>query len=130
MPTSSPGHPPHRNKVPHREGVQGEAGDMSRSLCETCAWMREVVTPKGSRFLLCQLSQTDPAYPKYPPQPVVRCDGYQKEERVSVNHLLRRKWHDLLRAWAVDPSLADRTFEDVREHYARPGRFSHTLSHV
>jgi hypothetical protein len=39
--------------------------------------MREVITPKGSRFLLCQLSRTDPAYPKYPPQPVVRCDGYQ-----------------------------------------------------
>ena len=46
-----------------------------RSLCETCASMREVLTPKGSRFLLCQLSRTDPAFPKYPPQPVVRCDG-------------------------------------------------------
>ena len=48
-----------------------------RSLCETCDSMREVVTPKGSRFLLCQLSGTDRAYPKYPPQPVVRCDGYR-----------------------------------------------------
>jgi len=26
--------------------------------------------------LLCELSFTDTAYPKYPPQPVVRCDGY------------------------------------------------------
>ena len=52
---------------------------MTLSLCETCAWMREVVTPKGSRFLLCQLSQTDRDYPKYPPQPVVRCDGYRKK---------------------------------------------------
>jgi hypothetical protein len=43
--------------------------------------MREVVTPKGSRFLLCQLSQTNPAYPKYPPLPVVRCDGYQKKKQ-------------------------------------------------
>ena len=50
-----------------------------RSLCETCASMREVVTPKGSRFLLCRLSQTDPAFPKYPPQPVVHCDGYQQK---------------------------------------------------
>jgi hypothetical protein len=39
--------------------------------------MREIVTPRGSRFLLCQLSQSNPKYPKYPPQPVVRCDGYQ-----------------------------------------------------
>jgi hypothetical protein len=45
--------------------------------------MREVVTPKGSRFLLCQLSKTDPDYPKYPPQPVVRCDGYQKKEQTG-----------------------------------------------
>lgn len=51
-----------------------------RSLCETCATMREVITPRGSRFLLCQLSTTDPAYPKYPPQPVVRCSGYRPRE--------------------------------------------------
>ena len=53
---------------------------MTPSLCESCVRMREVVTPKGSRFLLCQLSQTNPAYPKYPPQPVLRCHGYQKEK--------------------------------------------------
>ena len=52
---------------------------MTASLCETCAWMRKVVTPKGSRFLLCRLSQTNPAFPKYPPQPVVRCDGYRRK---------------------------------------------------
>ena len=56
---------------------------MTPSLCETCAWMREVVTPKGSRFLLCRLSQTDPDYPKYPLQPVVRCDGYRKKEQAE-----------------------------------------------
>ena len=56
---------------------------MTPSLCETCAWMREVVTPKGSRFLLCQLSVANPDYRKYPPQPVVRCDGYRKEEQTQ-----------------------------------------------
>jgi hypothetical protein len=56
---------------------------MTPSLCETCAWMREVVTPKRSRFLLCQLSNTDSAYPKYPPQPVVPCDGYRKKEQTE-----------------------------------------------
>jgi hypothetical protein len=56
---------------------------MTYSLCETCAWMREIVTAKGSRFLLCQLSQTNPAYPKYPSQPVVRCDGYQQKEQTK-----------------------------------------------
>ena len=56
---------------------------MTPSLCETCAWMREVVTPKGSRFLLCQLSVSNPDYPKYPPQPVIRCDGYLKKEQTT-----------------------------------------------
>jgi hypothetical protein len=51
-----------------------------RSLCESCAWRREVVTPKGSRFLLCELSRADRAYPKYPPQPVVRCAGHRQDE--------------------------------------------------
>ena len=56
---------------------------MTPSLCETCAWMREVIAPKGSRFLLCRLSQTDPAYPKYPPQPVVRREGYRKKDKTE-----------------------------------------------
>jgi predicted metal-dependent HD superfamily phosphohydrolase len=47
-----------------------------------------------------------------------------------MKDVLRRQWHDLLRAWAVDPALADRTFEELREHYAGPGRFYHTLDHV
>jgi hypothetical protein len=49
---------------------------MIRSLCETCQHMREVRTAR-SRFLLCELSVKSAAYPKYPPQPVVQCDGYR-----------------------------------------------------
>lgn len=52
------------------------ADSMTSSLCETCMSMREVRTPR-SQFLLCQLSVTNSAFRKYPPQPVVRCDGYQ-----------------------------------------------------
>lgn len=43
---------------------------------------------------------------------------------------LRRNWHDLLHTWAVDAALADRSFEEVCEHYSAPGRFYHTLDHV
>jgi hypothetical protein len=50
---------------------------MPHSLCETCSLMREVVTPKGSRFLLCTMSMTDSRYAKYPRQPIVRCEGYR-----------------------------------------------------
>jgi hypothetical protein len=52
------------------------------SLCETCENMREVRTAR-SRFLLCGLSVTDPAYPKYPPQPVVRCDGFRPTDEAK-----------------------------------------------
>ena len=48
---------------------------MTTSLCETCKTMREVRTAR-SRFLLCELSVKNAAYPKYPPQPIVRCGGY------------------------------------------------------
>ena len=51
---------------------------MIRSLCETCLHKKEVVSAKGSRFLLCQLSQTDRRFPKYPPQPLLSCAGYVK----------------------------------------------------
>jgi hypothetical protein len=55
---------------------------MTPSLCETCRNMREVRTAR-SRFLLCELSGTTPGYPKYPPQPVVRCQGYQPRAEVG-----------------------------------------------
>ena len=51
-----------------------------RSLCESCSLVRAVVTPKGSRYLLCRLSASDPRFPKYPPQPVVRCEGFRPED--------------------------------------------------
>jgi predicted metal-dependent HD superfamily phosphohydrolase len=47
-----------------------------------------------------------------------------------MNEMLRRQWRDLLRAWAVDVVRADQTFQEVREHYAGPGRYYHTLDHV
>lgn len=59
---------------------------MVQSLCETCLRMRVVKTPRGSRFLLCQLSTTDRAYPKYPPQPVQQCLGYQPRAEPPVEN--------------------------------------------
>ena len=49
---------------------------MTLSLCQTCVHARLIVSGKGSRFLLCQLSQQDRRYAKYPPQPIVRCAGH------------------------------------------------------
>jgi len=47
-----------------------------------------------------------------------------------MNGLLRQKWHDLLHAWAVTPSLADEIFDDIRQHYAGTDRFYHSLDHI
>lgn len=52
---------------------------MVPSLCESCGKVREIVSPKGSRFLLCKLSASDTRYPKYPPQPLIHCDGYRPQ---------------------------------------------------
>ena len=45
-------------------------------LCERCAHAQIVTSAKGSRFYLCRMSYTDPRFPKYPPLPVLACDGY------------------------------------------------------
>jgi hypothetical protein len=51
-------------------------GNTRVSQCEGCRHMREVRTAR-SRFLLCELSTTNAAFAKYPPQPVARCAGYE-----------------------------------------------------
>ena len=51
------------------------------SLCERCRFLREIISGKGSRFLLCQLSQTDRRFEKYPPQPISWCVGYRPAEQ-------------------------------------------------
>lgn len=45
-------------------------------LCGSCAHVRVVETRKGSRFYLCQLSEADARFPRYPRIPVLRCAGF------------------------------------------------------
>ncbi|MGA7706094.1 MAG: hypothetical protein WB998_14515 [Solirubrobacteraceae bacterium] len=47
-------------------------------LCDTCKHCRRVPNTRGSVFLLCERSRTDPAYPRYPRLPVVSCAGYDR----------------------------------------------------
>jgi len=48
-----------------------------QSLCETCRHVRVIESERGSVFLLCRRSAAEPQYPKYPPQPVVACRGFE-----------------------------------------------------
>jgi hypothetical protein len=45
-------------------------------LCADCLYARLIESAKGSQFLLCQLSQSDPSFPKYPRLPILTCAGY------------------------------------------------------
>ncbi len=45
-------------------------------LCATCLHSRKIQSDRGSLFFLCQLSETDPTFPKYPRLPVLSCPGY------------------------------------------------------
>lgn len=51
-----------------------------RTLCESCRHVKVIESGKGSRFLLCRLSKTDPRFSKYAPQPVLTCAGYAPAE--------------------------------------------------
>jgi hypothetical protein len=48
----------------------------SIGLCLTCIQSRKIQSDRGSVFFLCKLSETDPAFPKYPRLPVLSCSGY------------------------------------------------------
>ncbi|MET0396859.1 MAG: hypothetical protein ABW277_08560 [Longimicrobiaceae bacterium] len=51
----------------------------SPGLCASCANVRVVRSGKGSTFYMCELSRVDPAFPKYPRLPVLRCRGFTPE---------------------------------------------------
>ena len=48
----------------------------SPGLCSHCRHARTVSTPRET-FWLCELSKSDPRFPKYPRLPVVECLGYE-----------------------------------------------------
>ncbi len=52
-------------------------------LCDSCTQQRVVRTGRGSVFTLCERSRTDPAFPKYPAVPVLRCRGFAERGAVS-----------------------------------------------
>ncbi|MDQ3129096.1 MAG: hypothetical protein M3Q66_11680 [Chloroflexota bacterium] len=50
----------------------------SAGLCAACVHARLVVSGRGSRFVLCERSRTDPRFPRYPPLPVRACSGFEQ----------------------------------------------------
>jgi len=46
-------------------------------LCRTCRHTRLIGNRRGSQFYLCQLSDNDPRFAKYPRLPVLHCSGFE-----------------------------------------------------
>jgi hypothetical protein len=44
-------------------------------LCANCAHAKKIASARGAKFILCELSTTNPAFPKYPRLPVLECSG-------------------------------------------------------
>jgi hypothetical protein len=40
--------------------------------------MRRIESDRGSTFYRCELSATDPKFPKYPRLPVLHCRGFER----------------------------------------------------
>jgi hypothetical protein len=51
--------------------------DPERGLCAACVHAETITSSKGSEFVLCRLSYSDPRFPRYPRLPVLACSGYE-----------------------------------------------------
>lgn len=63
--------------MPHQPG--DNYNTLTAGLCADCAHARLISSDKGSTFLQCQLSFTDPGFAKYPRLPVLTCVGYSQK---------------------------------------------------
>lgn len=79
---------------------------VTTSLCESCKNMREVRTAR-SRFLRCELSVANAAYPKYPPQPLLRCDGFVDRSKSLNDFIVDKSALEEQDAAAIREALAD-----------------------
>ncbi|MEP7305845.1 MAG: hypothetical protein ABJA98_10030 [Acidobacteriota bacterium] len=61
-----------------REGTGRAISARGIGLCGVCTQAREVVTPRGSMFVLCHRSLSDDRFPKYPRLPVLECPGHER----------------------------------------------------
>ena len=60
-------------------GTSDSAGSLA-GLCSSCVYGRRIESDRGSQFILCGRSATDPAFPKYPCLPVLACSGYAAKD--------------------------------------------------
>jgi GrpB-like predicted nucleotidyltransferase (UPF0157 family) len=90
-------------------------------LCSDCIHARQLESARGSVFVHCNLSLTDPRFPKYPRLPVLSCDGYRRTVNESPNPVEIVDYDPL---WPV-------RFETLRAHLAGTlGSLTAAIEHV
>ncbi|MEI7691741.1 MAG: hypothetical protein WCJ50_04360 [Actinomycetes bacterium] len=52
-------------------------------LCSSCVFQRTVPTTRGTSYSLCERSQEDPRFRRYPRTPVAVCAGYLPRADIS-----------------------------------------------
>ncbi|HYN09302.1 MAG TPA: hypothetical protein VES67_18105 [Vicinamibacterales bacterium] len=55
----------------------------AEGLCPSCRYVKVVTNDRGSRFIFCERSRTDPSFPRYPRLPVLVCSGYEPAEATA-----------------------------------------------
>ena len=61
--------------------AESTLGPERAGLCADCTHALQIESNRGSAFLLCQLSRSDPQFAKYPRLPVLSCRGYTKNAK-------------------------------------------------
>ena len=68
-------------------------GAVARGLCADCTYAEAITSSKGSEFVLCRLSYSDPRFPRYPRLPVLACADTRRGHRAAHDfdelHVLR-----------------------------------------
>jgi len=59
-----------------RDQEKSRPPELREGLCAECRNARRIRSDRGSVFLLCELSASDPRFAKYPRLPVLQCAGY------------------------------------------------------
>jgi hypothetical protein len=57
-------------------GEKPQTEEPAIGLCAGCVYARRIESARESVFFMCELSATDPNFPKYPRLPVIECPGY------------------------------------------------------
>ena len=65
---------PSERPDPPRKGPRSPYG----GLCAACLHARTIASDKGSVFVLCERAKNEPRFSRYPPQPVVACQGFER----------------------------------------------------